>query len=173
MMSCGAGMVCTGAGQCLLADGQTCVHPSDCASNACTVFYIDQDGDTHGAASGASRVCGTTPPAGYVTSSDDCCDIPNGGQNIFPGQTKWFYTATTACNVQWDYNCDNNFEKEVLQLDPACVPNPVGKCPAGRQWYGLSSIPDCGVMGNSNTCLDIGASYCGSSPPASYTQGCH
>jgi hypothetical protein len=174
MMTCGAGKMCSG-GQCLVADGYSCVNPTDCFSGVCTTFYIDQDGDKHGAASGPSRYCGTTAPAGYVTSSDDCCDNPNGGANIFPGQGAWFTNANTACPaIGWDYNCDGNIEQEVTQLDPACVPNPASICPAGRQWYGLSSPPACGQSGNSNTCIDLHRSdYCGSSMPALYTQGCH
>jgi hypothetical protein len=167
------------SGACLLEDGQTCVKPTDCASNACTTFYVDADGDGHGAASGATRVCGTTAPPGYVTSNDDCCDVGAGAANIHPGQTAWFTSAATACSVGWDYNCDGNIEQEVTQLSSACTPNPVGMCPDYPQWYGATSIPGCGASGSENVCISPGGagssgnSFCASSQPATSTQGCH
>jgi hypothetical protein len=167
---CTSSQTCS-SGNCLTKDGYDCVNASECASNTCNTFYADQDGDTHGAAGSPKQVCGISAPAGYVTSKDDCCDVGGDAGNIFPGQPKFFTSQATSCNKGWDYNCSNNIEQEITQT--ACDPNPAGLCPAGYFWYS-GGVPACGNSGSRSNCLELGAvSYCGTSMPASYTQGCH
>ena len=54
-------------------DGQSCSVASQCVSNTCTPFYVDQDGDGYGTGQ-ATGFCGTTPPVGYAAQTGDCCD---------------------------------------------------------------------------------------------------
>jgi hypothetical protein len=158
-----------------LNDGYDCVSPGECKSNTCNVFYVDADGDTHGAASGPKKVCGATPPAGYVTSNDDCCDVGGDAAKIYPGQMGWFTSATTSCNKGWDYNCSGNIEKEITALLGNCSPNPAGICPAGPAWN-MSTVPDCGGSGSGSVCLQQApppVTFCASAQPMPKTQGCH
>jgi hypothetical protein len=163
------------SGNCLLKDGYDCASPGECASNTCSTFYIDADGDLHGAASGPKKVCGTSPPAGYVTNNDDCCAVGGDAAKIFPGQTAWFTSATTSCGKGWDYNCSGNIEKQITALLNNCNPNPAGICPAGPAWYNTTTVPDCAGGGQESTCIQPApsASFCASSQPMPMTQGCH
>lgn len=111
------------AGACLLRDGQPCALAADCASGVCNTFYRDEDGDGHGATTGAIRLCTvTTPPAGYVTVGDDCCD--NGGNLItaaliHPGADFQSASAGGICGINWDYNCSGLEEPMPNQLGPS------------------------------------------------------
>ena len=102
------------AGACLLRDGQPCALAADCASGICNAFYRDEDGDGHGAPTGAMRLCTvTTPPAGYVAAGDDCCD--NGGNlllaaKIHPGTDYQPTSAGGICGINWDWNCSGQID---------------------------------------------------------------
>lgn len=158
---------------CHTKDGYVCANANECASGKCTTFYPDQDGDKHGVGAGAIKACGTEPPAGFVTNSDDCCDVGGDAVNIFPGQTKYFTAQATSCNKGWDYNCSNGIEKEATLLLKNCVPNVVGICPAQLAWS-QDTVPNCGVSGSGSECLHGGEpSFCASVMPAARTQGCH
>jgi hypothetical protein len=100
---------------CLARDGQTCATHSDCASGQCTTFYRDVDGDGHGspAISKAIKLCGAvTPPQGYATMGDDCCDDDGKDQvtagKIHPGQMTYFKDAAGVCGINYDYDCDGH-----------------------------------------------------------------
>src|SRR6185437_7170538 len=54
--------ICVGT-KCLLDDGQMCSVASQCASNTCTPFYLDQDGDSYGTGA-AVGFCGKVAPVG-------------------------------------------------------------------------------------------------------------
>lgn len=147
----GCGNVCASSqscvsGDCLIKDGYDCVAPGDCVSGTCGTFYVDADGDTHGAASGPKKVCGSTPPAGYVTSKDDCCDVGGDAASIFPGQTKWFLQATTSCSKGWDYDCSSNVEKQYPNLISK-VCSVMGGCTSSSAWTD-SAVPDCSFSGS-------------------------
>jgi hypothetical protein len=171
---CGATKTCK-TGSCLLKDGYDCANAAECLSGSCSTFFVDADGDKHGAASGPKKVCGKTAPAGYVTSNDDCCDVGSDAGNIFPGQTLWFTSQAKSCSKGWDYNCSNNIEKEITNLMADCKRTTINgnRCPVGLAWSG-STVPDCSGSGNHQSCIDSGAaSFCASSPPVNKVQGCH
>lgn len=174
MTACGNTMSCK-TGTCLLDDGERCTIAAECASNACTGFYVDADGDGYGAESAAVGFCGTAPPPGYATSHDDCCDVVTDGFNLHPNQTMWFTSPSAAsCGTTWDYNCDNIIEEEVTTTE--CTPNPAGVCPVGPAWSGTSTVPSCGTTGEEGACIQPGAapsSFCAGTQPAPFTQGCH
>lgn len=171
--ACQSSETCS-SGNCLIKDGYDCVTADECISNKCTTFYQDADGDMHGTAAVPKKVCGTSAPAGYVTTKDDCCDLAAGdGANIFPGQTKWFTSSTTSCNKGWDYNCSNNVEQEATLLMANCVPNGGGFCPAGLGWTG-DAVPACGDTANRQVCLELSnGDFCGTGMPSPQKQGCH
>lgn len=173
-IKCDSTQVCS-AGQCLLKDGNPCGTKTDCQSNACTTFYLDADGDGHGTAASAKAVCGTTPPAGYVASKDDCCDVGSDAASIFPGQTAFFTSQTTSCSRGWDYNCDNTAELQYgYLLRTECVP--LGECgPANTLMWSGTSIPACGESSTQSLCLGFAAgdTSCATAPQGSFVQGCH
>ncbi len=102
---------CVGT-KCLLNDGQSCSVASQCASNACTPFYVDQDGDGYGTGQ-ATGFCGTTPPVGYSAQTGDCCDTATNiavAKLIHPGAGYQTTSAGGVCNITWDYNCSGAIE---------------------------------------------------------------
>jgi hypothetical protein len=103
---------CVGT-KCLLDDGQTCSVASQCASNTCTPFYLDQDGDTYGTGA-AVGFCGKVAPVGYAAQNGDCCDDPahvSVAKLIHPGAGYQTMSAGGICNITWDYNCSGMIEK--------------------------------------------------------------
>ncbi|MBI5550264.1 MAG: putative metal-binding motif-containing protein [Desulfobacterales bacterium] len=64
-------------------------------------FYRDADNDAYGNAAATTQAC--TPPAGYVTSSNDCNDTV---ASIHPG-------ASEICNT-FDDNCNGSVDEGVL-----------------------------------------------------------
>jgi len=89
-------------------------------------YYADTDGDGHGAPNGPVQiVCqGDNPPAGYVTSNDDCNDQ---NPTTFPG-------APEICNDKIDNNCNE-------KVDEGCAPPT--QCKVGNT---------CGTYQNDCTC---------------------
>ena len=175
--ACPANNACV-SGACLVKDGYACVNANECQSNKCTTFYVDADGDTHGSPASPKQTCGTTPPAGYVASNDDCCDVGGDAVNIYKNNPNFYYKSTTSCNKGWDYNCSGNVEKEGTIIDSECKPNPIGACPIGIMWY-ASAVPECGVSGSRSACIspsgaaNSGNQFCASAMPSTKVQGCH
>jgi hypothetical protein len=73
------------------------------------------DGDGHGspAVSKAIKLCGAvTPPQGYASMGDDCCDDDGNDQvmaaKIHPGQATYFKDAAGVCGINYDYDCDGH-----------------------------------------------------------------
>ncbi|HVV17644.1 MAG TPA: hypothetical protein VHH90_10600 [Polyangia bacterium] len=123
--ACGATQTCMGT-QCLLVDGQTCSLASQCASKACTPFYVDLDGDGYGAGA-AVGFCGTTAPVGYAAQSGDCCDTATNlavAKLIHPG-ADFQTTPANVCNITWDYDCSGVIETSpqntVCPSSPPCT----------------------------------------------------
>jgi hypothetical protein len=111
--ACATAEICS-AGRCLLRDGESCAAPSSCSSGICTNFFRDEDGDGHGAISSSTGRCTiTTPPPGFVTVGDDCCD--NGGNllaaaKIHPGAGFQTASAGGLCGITWDFDCSGRIE---------------------------------------------------------------
>ena len=74
--ACGAGAFCTASARCgpRLAAGEPCAARCQCASDRCTTFFRDADGDGFGQAGGGEQRCGDSPPPGFSTSGTDCVD---------------------------------------------------------------------------------------------------
>lgn len=102
---------CVGT-SCLLNDGQSCSVASQCVSNKCTPFYVDQDGDGYGTGQ-ATGFCGTSAPVGYAAQNGDCCDTATNiavAKLIHPGAGFQTTSAGGVCNITWDYNCSGAVE---------------------------------------------------------------
>jgi hypothetical protein len=113
----------------MLNDGQTCSIASQCASNVCTTFYVDTDGDGYGGTASTQR-CGSTPPYGFTVTPGDCCDV-TGGQNTYPGSPTTS-TSPNACG-SYDYNCNGQLNKVANPRPtdcgiPTCTPSAMGTC---------------------------------------------
>ena len=111
---------------CLLNAGLPCTLAAQCASNACTPFYQDLDGDGYGAGA-AAGFCGTTAPVGYATKNGDCCDDPNHlsvAKLIHPNADFQMTSAGGVCNVTWDYDCSGKVDKSapMYGCDPTSAP---------------------------------------------------
>jgi hypothetical protein len=116
-----ATQTCVGT-TCLFKDGQPCSLPSDCASNTCTAFFLDQDGDGYGSGT-AKGYCGTSTPLGYASEGGDCCDDPSYlsvAKQIHPGAGYQTTSAGGVCGITWDYDCSGTLE--VDRMDAACTP---------------------------------------------------
>lgn len=123
-----ATQTCVGT-DCLLKDGQSCALASQCASNVCTPFYVDQDGDGYGTGP-ASGFCGTTPPVGYSAQTGDCCDTASNlalAKLIHPNAGFQTTSAGGVCGVTWDYDCDGTVEKSFQKCND-CTAYPQCNC---------------------------------------------
>lgn len=109
-----------GTAGCGRFDGDTCTGPGDCASGACTRWFVDVDGDNFGG-SVSSTACGVnTPPftplsvGSYVARDGDCCDIQDvQARLVNPGAAPSSGTAIPVACVDaetpaFDNNCDGN-----------------------------------------------------------------
>jgi hypothetical protein len=77
-VKCEAGSVCGDDGAtCKLVDGEVCSATADCATSACTTFFLDADKDTYRANAKALKFCGATK-TGYIAATanegEDCDD---------------------------------------------------------------------------------------------------
>ncbi len=70
------------------------------------VFYADEDGDGFGNALSTVDACSL--PAGYVSNSEDCNDLPGSGGTIHP-------QATETCNYL-DDNCDTLIDEGLQEI---------------------------------------------------------
>ena len=139
---------CVGT-KCLLNDGQMCSLASQCVSNACTAFYLDQDGDGYGSG-GAVGFCGNTPPVGYATQNGDCCDDPAHlavSKLIHPGAGYQTASAAGVCNITWDYDCSGVIEQSAQEgICPSNITCP--NCSEGTALITFTSFPntECGAQ---------------------------
>jgi len=139
---------CVGT-SCLLNDGQSCSVASQCVSNKCTPFYVDQDGDGYGTGQ-ATGFCGTAAPVGYAAQNGDCCDTATNiavAKLIHPGAGYQTTSAGGVCNITWDYNCSGAIEPDQTTCGGVCTAYPECDC-ADPQPYDTSK---CGMpIGNSS-----------------------
>jgi hypothetical protein len=152
------------SGACLLSDGQSCTVRAQCASGACTPFYVDEDGDGYGTGQ-ALGFCGTTTPIGYAVQNGDCCDDGTHlaiARLIHPGAGYQTTSAGGVCNITWDYDCSGGVEVSLGALTGGCTntdcspiytPYPASDC--GLQ----ESVADCalGGPGGPNACYTVGS----------------
>jgi hypothetical protein len=160
--ACVSGYYCPVGGTCVakLANGQPCTAANQCSSGTCTSFYRDGDGDGFGVAT-PTNLCGSTPPAGYVTNATDCCDADG---MVFPGQTLWFTSGSANCGGSFDYNCANGAEPQYGNGIGACTTT--GLCTSAepyicetRQGW-MNSAPGCGGPGTFITGCNIAGGDC-------------
>ncbi len=85
--ACGANSFCTSNSTCgpKLTNGEACSARCQCASDHCTAFFADADGDGFGRAGTAEQRCGELPPLGFATRGTDCVDTD---AQIHPGATE-------------------------------------------------------------------------------------
>jgi hypothetical protein len=108
-----------------LADGQPCSVATNCASQVCTGFYVDVDGDGYGTGQ-AVGFCGTTAPVGYASQSGDCCDNATNlavAKLIHPGARAQSTSAGGVCGITWDYDCSGAVEPQIPSA-VSCGPYP-------------------------------------------------
>jgi hypothetical protein len=158
---------CVGT-KCLLDDGQTCSVASQCASNTCTPFYLDQDGDTYGSGA-AVGFCGKVAPVGYAAQNGDCCDDPahlSVAKLIHPGAG---YQTNEAgiCGITWDYDCNGAIETNVSTCT-ACGAAPTCDC-ADESHVDPS---ECGMAVGATSCGTTGTGGCISVSHGAGTLGC-
>jgi hypothetical protein len=128
--ACGPTQTCVGS-TCLLTDGHQCSLANQCASNVCTPFWQDIDGDGYGAGA-AVGFCGTSAPIGYAPQSGDCCDTASNlaiANLIHPNADFQPTSAGGVCGITWDYNCDGTIETSLSNggcyagsTYPTCAP---------------------------------------------------
>lgn len=135
---------------CLFNDGQSCSVASQCVSNKCTPFYVDQDGDGYGTGQ-AAGFCGTTPPVGYSAQTGDCCDTATNiavAKLIHPSAGYQTTSAGGVCNITWDYNCSGAIERNAQ----------MGVCATGTTYptcattYSDFPEADCGGTVHASAC---------------------
>jgi hypothetical protein len=146
-----ATQTCVGT-KCLFNDGLSCSVASQCASNACTPFYVDQDGDGYGTGQ-AVGFCGTTAPVGYAAQTGDCCDTAPSiaiAKLIHPGAGYQTTSAGGVCGITWDYDCSGTNDVRPVQYASDCTAPPA--CEAiltittNLECGGtISSSPTCGL----------------------------
>ena len=119
------------------------------AGEACSTtvadYYPDLDGDGHGDPSLKRSVCGT-PPVGFVSAGDDCCDSDN---RAFPGQKKGDASPSTCADVGFDFDCDGTEELgwPFLASGTCCLNT------EQEGWEG--AVPDCGETAQFTQCDDL------------------
>jgi hypothetical protein len=168
--ACSGNNICA-SGSCLLGPGQPCTMASQCAAGTCSIFFRDADGDGFGAGTMSVRICGNTPPTGYVTSSSDCCDTDN---RVRPSQTTHF-PATNMCG-SFDYNCDGFQtvgDTTIQKCDTvSCSSGWCPRRPDGTPGCG-TIVPSCGVAASWLFChrTGPGGGFC-DQITEQRTQGC-
>lgn len=123
-----------------------------------TTYYRDADGDGWGS-SATTTSCSSTPPSEYVDRTGDCCDSD---PNVFPGQSEFFATASTACGTSWDYDCSGGVTTTPEYRGNGCRSGTAPpECETAIQYF---TEANCGKE----------SAYCGCStgPPSSCAFGC-
>lgn len=197
------GTACTGGNQCTSGTCATgfccasaCSAPSSCSTGtclcagtacdpgqACVTFYQDFDADNFGNPTVTKLSCANKKPTGYVLDKTDCYD---NNANAKPGQTGFF--PTHRGDGSFDYNCDNNPEKQYPVVStasckvcgwPNICPTPlVPPCTAGSFGcgspvtcptynFGFTSDVACGVKTTAKKC-DQQVNF---QPPSTFTCG--
>jgi hypothetical protein len=154
---------------CLNIDSQPCSLAAQCASNVCTAFYVDQDGDGYGSGT-AKGFCGTTAPVGYSAKNGDCCDDPDHlsiAQLIHPGADFQTSSAGGICGITWDYNCSGAVEND--HPDGLC--SICGGPPCQCSQYDTYPTSDCGMAVGVSECGNYGSGCSNTGEPAG-TLGC-
>ena len=154
--ACDSDHVCVGT-KCLLNDGLACTLASQCASNACTLYYHDGDGDGYGAGT-PSNFCGTATLVGYATQGGDCCDD---NATINPGAD--FHTTIGSCDgvTTWDYNCDGTAEPQKtgsISVPNGCVSG--AACPSctANPMTSQLVVQTCGAWTTGTVCINAACS---------------
>jgi hypothetical protein len=149
--TCAAGTQACAAGHCLLVDAQGCTVSAACASGVCSQFFVDSDKDTYGGTATVG-LCGITPPAGYATRGNDCCDS---NAAINPGAG--FQTTIGSCNgvPTWDFDCSNG----TVEADQVCTTaaNTPTTCGTGPCVFPQSA---CGTMNWGTSGCNVGVPPC-------------
>jgi hypothetical protein len=148
--ACDVGLECMAGGTCKTSDLEPCESADECASGACSAFYMDTDGDGFGAA--PISVCGSRAPVGYVATPGDCCDTD---ANARPGQENYYGTPRIGCGG-YDYNCANGEERRDTTVKI------LFGCWVGVGWYvyGDPCLNDCAAIGYPS-CLEDCIPSCG------------
>jgi len=165
---------CSG-GNCTLkiTNGNSCSTANQCASGVCGSYHRDADGDTYGTAA-VTKLCGATPPSGYVVDASDCCDADG---NVHPTQTMYFPTAAMpACGANFfDYNCVSGAEPQFVGAG-ACTTSGVCSVSVGLSctytagWSGAA--PSCGNPGTYVNGCNQAAACTPCADPGSCGRGC-
>ena len=167
-------IMCASGRNAYLNDGLACTLGSQCASNACTVYYHDGDGDGYGAGT-PSNFCGTAALVGYATQGGDCCDD---NAVINPGAD--FHTTIGSCDgvTTWDYNCNGTAEPQ--KTGSISVPN---GCVSGASCTSCTANPmveqlvvqTCGAWTTGTICISAACSatsQCMAPTAEVYQQAC-
>lgn len=107
----------------------------------CSNFYLDSDGDGYGVSGSTQCWCEPTYP--YTGVNDDDCYDNNA--DAYPGASG--YHQVHRGDNSYDYNCDNNQERQYLNTYAGCTNwVALGSCEANS--YGWNGAPpSCGVPG--------------------------
>lgn len=144
------GVVCDAPNGVFACQGGACVTVKcddgygDCDGDPTTgcepleTFYADNDGDGHG--DGAQPILACAPPAGYVTSADDCDD---GDARAFPGQASYF--STPRADGSFDFDCDGSSTLEHPRVNAEYCICGWGTC--GVTIGFKVAVPPCGETG--------------------------
>jgi hypothetical protein len=170
---CPSGRVNVG-GACLLADGQPCQTPNQCASSQCSTFFRDADGDGHGDPASQQRLCGDIP-VGFNAVGDDCCDQDAATYPQPIRLPRPAFAAPNACG-SFDRNCDRVISRDgelaISRLFTACAQIPFSECVNVRIWVrdensnDADTVPACGAEGTFIIChttnMGVATGSCGS-----------
>jgi len=149
--TCTPTQICVGT-KCLSNDGESCTIASQCASNVCTPFYVDADGDGYGAGA-PTGFCGTSTPIGHATQAGDCCDDSSFSvaKLIHPGADYQTSSANGACGITWDYDCSGTVETSKSNGLCASASYPPNNCITTPRNY---SATVCGMNEATSTCIN-------------------
>jgi len=128
-----------------------------------TKCYPDADGDGFPNLAGVVKpTCATTCPVGTLAVADpkmamgDCYDDPDGGAQVFPGQTKYFeapYGVGPREQRSYDYNCSGGApEPELKSLPNGGCPGVLNLLLCGDASGYDGPAPACGEDGDYVTC---------------------
>jgi hypothetical protein len=163
--NCGSQGCDENANRCGAQNGQPCTVNADCLNGSCRTWFRDVDGDQFGSTT-STRVCGNTPPNGFVANGGDCCDQGNDlavARQMNPGQQGFFTQGQTVClNVDaLDYNCSGAVEVGYHPALTTCSDLTLGQCllDTAMVWgTDFDPGPDlCGFPAQISVCEPVGA----------------